>query len=261
MLVISINKVYGQNHKIPTKSSKGDFYFYYGWNQSSYSLSDIHFEGEGYNFTLFDVKALDRPSHYRFNLYFNPRTFTVPQYNFRIGYFLSNCLSISIGVDHMKYVVTNGQYVNITGSTKDINSTETHYYSNETIIISEDLLQYEHTDGLNYINMDIRFNKTLFSIGHLSVITNYGGGFGFLLPKTNAKILGRARHDDFHLSGLGVNLLGALNIQFYNHFFVQTEVKGGYINMPFIRTTNDTSDQASQSFWFSQLALVFGAKF
>ena len=243
------------------KGNKGDFYLYYGWNASSYSNSDISFNGEGYDFTLFDVVALDRPSKFRFGLYFNPKTFTIPQYNFRVGYYITNRISLSIGVDHMKYVVTNGQSVNITGSTKDLNSTETFNYGNEPIVIDNDFLQFEHTDGLNYVNTDVRLSQDLFAIGNVTFVGDIGGGIGFLLPRTNTQILGRERHDDFHLSGFGINGLAAMDIKFYDRFFIKTEIKGGYINMPDIRTTSDSIDRASQSFWFSQLALVFGVKF
>ncbi|HCV49866.1 MAG TPA: hypothetical protein DGP89_00855, partial [Saprospirales bacterium] len=84
---------------------------------------------------------------------------------------------------------------------------------------------------------------------------------GFLLPKTNAQILGRARHDDFNIAGIGLNALVAIDIKFFDLIFLKTEVKGGHINMPNIRTTAESIDKASQSFWFSELTFVFGAKF
>ena len=262
LLITSLSLLYSQEIiKIPKKGSKGDFYIYYGWNTSIYGNSDISFSGEDYDFTLYDVVAKDRPSKYRANLYFNPKTFSVPQYNFRIGYFVTDRIIISFGVDHMKYVVTNGQYVNITGTTKNLNSVETFTFSNEPIIITEDFLQYEHTDGLNYIHSDIRLSHDLFAIGHLSFVSDIGGGIGFLLPKTNAQILGRARHDDFNIAGIGLNALVAIDIKFFDLIFLKTEVKGGHINMPNIRTTSESIDKASQSFWFSELTFVFGAKF
>jgi hypothetical protein len=39
---------------------------------------------------------------------------TIPQTNFRIGYFINDHYSIALGVDHMKYVAQN-QVANITG--------------------------------------------------------------------------------------------------------------------------------------------------
>ena len=40
--------------------NKGKLYFYWGWNKSQYSYSDITFKGDDYNFTLYDVAAKDR---------------------------------------------------------------------------------------------------------------------------------------------------------------------------------------------------------
>ena len=261
LLITSLSVLYCQDIIESSKGDKGDFYVYYGWNTSIYSNSDISFSGDDYDFTIYDVVAKDRPSKYRANLYFNPKTFSVPQYNFRIGYFITDRISVSLGVDHMKYVVTNGQSVNISGTTKDLNSPEIFNYGNEPITITEDFLQYEHTDGLNYIHSDVRLSQKLFAIGHLSFVGDIGCGIGFLLPKTNAQILGRARHDDFNVAGIGLNALGAIDIKFFDLFFLKTEVKGGYINMPNIRTTAESIDKASQSFWFSELTFVFGAQF
>ena len=34
------------------ESNKGKIFVYWGWNQSAYTQSDIHFKGDEYNFTL-----------------------------------------------------------------------------------------------------------------------------------------------------------------------------------------------------------------
>ena len=81
------------------------------------------------------------------------------------------------------------------------------------------------------------------------------------MPKTNSTLLNNERHDDFHLAGYGISAVVAINISFYEVFFIQSELKGGYINMPDIRTTMDKADRASQSFLFSQLNMVFGVSF
>jgi len=52
-----------------------------------------------------------------------------------------------------------------------------------------------------------------------------------------------------------------VNVTFWDHFFIQSEFKGGFINMPDIRTTNNPSDRASQNFWFTQWNWVFGYAF
>jgi hypothetical protein len=49
--------------------------------------------------------------------------------------------------------------------------------------------------------------------------------------KTNATLLGKERYDDFHVSGYGTSLKAGLNLTFFKHFYIQGELKGGYINM------------------------------
>lgn len=81
------------------------------------------------------------------------------------------------------------------------------------------------------------------------------------MPKTNTTLLNNERYDEFHLSGYGINATVGINVSFFNYFFVQTELKGGYINMPDIRTTQSPLDNASQDFFFAQLNIVFGVSF
>ena len=88
-----------------------------------------------------------------------------------------------------------------------------------------------------------------------------GIGTGILYPKTNATLLGKERHDDFHVSGFGVSAKVGLNLTFFKYFFIEAEMKGGYINMNDIRTTKDPSVKASQHFLFLQRIIAFGGIF
>src|SRR5699024_2396202 len=113
------------------------------------------------------------------------------------------------------------------------------------------------TNGLNYINVQVERYDDLGTLlgGHWDMdvfqINLYEGlGFGALVPKTNATILNLPRHDKFHLSGFGIHAQEGLNFTFFKHFFVQAELKEGYIDMPDIRTTYSASDKASQHFFF-----------
>ena len=78
-----------------------------------------------------------------------------------------------------------------------------------------------------------------------------GFGLGALLPKTNTTLLGNAQYDEFHLAGYGI----------FEYFFIQSELNGGYINMPYIRTTMYKSDRAAEHFLFAQLNFLIGANF
>ncbi|MBL0024048.1 MAG: hypothetical protein IPO98_03060 [Saprospiraceae bacterium] len=243
------------------KNNVGKFYLYWGWNQENYSNSDISFEGADYNFTLDNVNANDRQTKFGFDAYLNPTNATIPQYNFRFGYFLTNNYNISIGIDHMKYVVKQDQTVKISVR---IDGKDTEYqgnYLNEDIVLKENFLVFEHTDGLNYVNTDIRRVDELLKIGLIDISVKEGFGLGVLVPRTDATVLGREKHDKFHVSGYGFNIMFGVNIKFFNHFFIQSEYKAGFINMQNIKTGFSELDKAQQNFYFGQYNILFGYQF
>ena len=88
-----------------------------------------------------------------------------------------------------------------------------------------------------------------------------GFGAGILYPKTDTTLLGKERHDDYHISGYGLSAGLGLNITFLKHFFIQADLKGGYINMPNLKTSLSAADSASQSFYFLQNNILIGGKF
>ncbi len=263
LFTLSIN---AQDDKVKKVTNKGKFFVYWGWNWASYSDSDIHFKGNNYDFTLQNVKATDRPTKFSFRDYFNPGRVTIPQTNFRIGYFFKENYTISIGVDHMKYVMVPDQNVKIDGTINVGNPKYDGVYNNSDINLASDFLRFEHTDGLNYVNVQLyRFDDISKWFGleleNLQINLTEGVGVGVLVPRTNTTLLNNERHDDFHFSGYGASVGGGLNITFLKHFFIQADIKGGYIYMPNVRTTVNASDTASQGFYFFQNNILIGGKF
>ena len=120
---------------------------------------------------------------------------------------------------------------------------------------------------MNYLNLEIaRVDdiSKLFRIKNTDIFqinVTEAAGSGILYPKTNATVLGSQRHDEFHISGYGVSAKAGLSFTFFKHFFIQTELKGGYINMYDIRTTQFTSDSAEQEFWFLERVIALGGIF
>lgn len=237
--------------------SKNSFYVYWGWNRSWFSSSDITFTGENYNFTLENVDASDRPTKFS-KTYFYPKTLTIPQFNFKVGFAFKDNYDISIGTDHMKYVMETNQTAQINGIIDIPGSPFNGEYAGEKFVITEDFLRFEHTDGLNYINIELRHNRHLFNRSKWNFHLKEGIGFGGLYPRTNATLLGKERHDEFHWSGYGVAAITGLNITRGKGFFIQPEFKAGFINLTDIRTTKSEADRAQQKFFFSQLNIVFG---
>jgi len=254
-----------------TAHNKGKFFVSWGGNRESYSKSDVTFRGKDYEFTVHNMSAHDKPKGWHVD-YVNPSRMTIPQTNLRLGYFINDHYSVAIGVDHMKYVMTQNQIANVTGEINlpltDAGSIHNGSYNNIPIdFTDETFLTYEHTDGLNYVNTEVsRFDDVskwfrLPNTDKVQINLTEGLGGGILYPKTNTKLLGKDRHDDFHISGYGVSAKAGINVTFFKHFYVQGELKGGYINMQDIKTTAGNDDSAFQDFFFFQRIIAFGGIF
>ena len=135
-----------------TAHNKGKFFISWGGNREVYSKSDVTFSGSNYNFTIQDMVAHDKPKGWHID-YINPGRMTIPQTNLRMGYFINDHYSVAIGVDHMKYVMTQNQIANVTG-TIGAGLPFSGTYTNTPTVMSESFLMFEHTDGLNYVNTE-----------------------------------------------------------------------------------------------------------
>ena len=274
-MLLAMSCSYAQDSNIPqakyTAHNKGKFFVSWGGNRETYSTSSIRYTGTNYDFTVQNATGHDKPKGWHID-YINPSKITIPQTNFKMGYFFADQYSISIGVDHMKYVMTQNQTALITGTVNlpasELGSAYNGIYVNEPIDFTDGtFLQFEHTDGLNYIHTEIaRFAdiSNWFGIRNTDKIQiNFteGLGAGLLYPKTNTTLLGKARHDNFHFSGYGVSAKAGLNVTFLKHFYVQGEFKYGYINMNDIRTTQNAADKASQHFTFFERIVAVGGIF
>ena len=259
---------------------KGELFFYWGYNRSAYTKSDIHFKGDRYDFTITDIAAKDEQEPFS-STYYKPNTFTVPQYNYRLGYYINNETFISIGEDHMKYSI-NKQTTHLTGKidSDDNNGNNIGDYNNTEILVGEDggedapsvidslkrgfVSEFEHCDGLNDVTIEIgRIEQVWISKNSkhgLGVLGSIGGGLE--IPDTHADVLGYfPKHDTggktYHLAGYSCSAVIGLEFTFYKNFFLQTRLKGGYINMPDINTTAD-GGKASQHFNFVESMTVAG---
>jgi hypothetical protein len=271
-----------------TAHNKGKFFISWGGNRESYTDSDVNFRGKDYNFTVENMAAHDKPKGWHVD-YINPANMTIPQTNFRMGYFISDHYSVAVGWDHMKYVMTQNQTANVNGYINlPVDQSGSYYngvYNNRPVDMSQNgaqeggfekgstqagipaFLMYEHTDGLNYVNTEVSRHDDISKLFKLpntdkvQINLTEGLGAGLLYPKTNATVLGKQRHDDFHVSGYGLSAKAGINFTFFKYFYIQGELKGGYINMQDIRTTASNDDKASQDFFFFQRIIAFGGIF
>ena len=255
----SLNHVHEVEYVKPT-FSKGAMFVYWGWNRAAFTKSDIHFKGANYDFTLENVVAHDRPSELSLD-YINPGTVSIPQFNFRLGYFIKDNLALVIAQDHMKYVMDQDQTVDFKGNISDpvyaamVNNGKVN-------LVDEKFLTFEHTDGLNYINLGLEKYKALYTSKNIDIAWSFGAGTGVLFPRSNVKLFANERSDRFHVAGIGADARTNINFIFWNHWMARVEAKAGYINMWDVKTTlNNSPDKAKQNFAFAQINFGIGYTF
>ncbi|MCB9263098.1 MAG: hypothetical protein H6607_12050 [Flavobacteriales bacterium] len=242
---------------------KGKFYAHWGWNEDWYTKSDIRLHGSDYDFTLYDVKANDRQTPFSWASYFLINQISIPQTNLDLGYYFKENYSISAGFDHMKYVMPQDQTVAITGNISRAGSEYSGIYNNDSIQLTREFLRYEHTNGLNYVFLEINRHDQWLNLfnSNLKIGTSMGISPALLRPRTDVWFLRTHGPNVFHNAGYGINAKLGLNVILWKHFNLTTEIKGGYINMPNIRATADKEDLAQQHFGFLQANFLIGGTF
>lgn len=251
-------------------SRKGDFFVTWGYNHSWYDKSDINFKGPGYDFTLKNVVAHDRQTDLSWN-YLKPSLITIPQFNFHFGYFIKDNYSISLGWDHMKYVMDIPQRVQIEGYIDPTISNPgvptgsyAGKYNGQYINVGPDMLRFEHTDGLNYASVELeRYDDIWVPRSQRTSLTMETGiGVGAVVPRSEVYLFETGENNYWNLAGYGVSAKLGFKLYITKGLYLQNSTKVGYINLSKIHTTgrNDI-DGASQKIKYVENYTVLGYQF
>ncbi|NOQ75839.1 MAG: hypothetical protein GQ574_27790 [Crocinitomix sp.] len=258
---------FGQNYSFKKKfgTQKNAVYFYWGYNRSLYSKSDVNFYGPDYNITVKDLQASDRPSR-NFATYVNLSTISVPQFNVRFGWYYKHRWDVSIGYDHMKYVMKKNQNLYINGDAGTTTTSQlsgTYTDATGLIPIREQDLHYENTNGLNYISIQLSNTAPLYKTKNrkFAIQRRAGMGAGPIVTQTDFEWDGVAYHTNFGFSGYGISAHGGLRFDFFNRFFLASNWSGGFIHLPKNRTAPNDELFAKQKFVYGQWELLGGVLF
>jgi hypothetical protein len=246
-----------------TDGDRGKVFMHWGYNRAWYSTSDIHFTGTGYDFTLHDVVAQDRPEPFG-KAYFNISYIWIPQYNYRVGWYMRDRWSLSLGLDHMKYVMALDQTVTMEGHTSASQPLENPGVDGvRDVALTSDILTYEHSDGLNLLSIDLDHYDGIWasSSGKFRLRIYEGVHAGPVIPRSDVRLFGTGMNNRFNVAGFGVGAQVGLHFNFFKHFYIRNALKAGWIDLPNVLTTGTAEDRADQRLWFVQHAIVFGAQF
>src|SRR6186713_2451522 len=130
-----------------TKKASGRQYFFsWGYNGDNYTKSDMQFSQPslGNDFTLHGVQARDSKA---WTELFQHGLF-VPQYNMRLGVFLNEKWGVELALDHIKWIVKDGQAVRMTGTRNGASV-------DADITLTPDVLEYQLNNGANPIFINL----------------------------------------------------------------------------------------------------------
>lgn len=244
--------------------TKHNWFINWGYNRTQYLPSTIHFTGPGYNFKLREVKGKDMPETFSFNDYFNPANITIPQFSFFVGRVFDNGFQISLGWDHLKYRMDNGQIGIIDGViSEEANPAFKGVYNNKQLLLDRSFMQFEHSDGLNYIRINGDYFHTISRSKNnkFSIEIGAGAGIGPVLTWTDWTFAGTRYINKPHISGFAISLNQGLRFNMMNRFYLQPEIRTGYANLFNIQQNAGFSDRAQQKIGFVEFSVVGGYRF
>ncbi len=258
---------FAQQEELALKSNsdfkQGQIFVTWGYNRSYYNESDIRFNGDGFNFTLYDVKAEDLPEPFDPKVYFGPTQFTIPQFNFRAGYYFKKNTAISLGWDHMKYHIISTQLLEIDGYIDEQKYPSEEYagtYHHDYILYTPRLMNYHHSDGFNFVRAAIEQRVPIWQSRNKRHVLALNGvvSLGAMLPWTDFTFLGVNHRNKLHFAGYGASLHAGFRYEFFNHFFIQGHAQCGWSNLTDILLEDNLPSRASQKISFLERSWAFG---
>ena len=244
------------------QTDKGGFYLYWGYNRSAYTKSDLNLRGQGYDFTMKDMIATDNPEKFS-SAYFDIEKITIPQFNLRMGYFFKDKWALTVGYDHMKYLMAHPQDVIIDGYVEPgVSDLWSGQYDNQLSPTSYDDIHYENSDGLNYIRFELARYFDLLSLGQndwFRIRAQAAVSTGIILSFNDLNFANEFTRKTISVSGYGVSLHPGLRFEFFNHIFLQTNAAAGFLHQVRVRNRpDDKSAIAKQKFGYVASEIVLG---
>ncbi len=203
-------------------------YLQWGYNTEWYTKSNIHFNtmvnGVDHNFTIYKAKAHDRSD--LDGIVKKPLEVSVPQYNYRIGFYLNkkHTKAIELNYDHSKYIVYDNQVVRARG-----NIGNTYFDKDTSFTFNE--LHFEHTNGANFYQVNYVQQYELKRNAKRPVFTAlWKAGAGILIPKTDIRLSNKRVDNRFIIAGYCFGVEAGARWYMSRSLFFEGTGKTGFAN-------------------------------
>jgi len=222
-------------------NGKGTLFTSWGYHRSAYTNTDLHLIGNGYDFTLENSEGSDNQSKLGSGDY-GIQSLSIPQYNFKVGYYFMKKWSISLGIDHMKYIYGDRNEVKVTGNVtypiQDVYLgtstpfTNMYQYSQDATT-DRSVFHYQNSKGLNYINAELAFAQKLHVFdkkGNFILTSTAGLGVGILQSHTTLLFNNVQGPTTQSISGYGLSAFGGLRLEFFKRAYLYSDLSFGFLH-------------------------------
>ena len=225
MILIAQAGAYAQREVKTKKHRNGSFYFSWGYNEEWYTSSTVHVEQSalGNSYDLLHMRAQD---HKGWNDGILNKAITIPQYNYRIGYYFNakQDLGVEINFDHTKYLLSDGQVMQISGK---INNQQVNKY----MMFSQDSgFYYFLNNGANFLLFNIVRRTGLYSAKnnnlHIDLISK--AGIGPVIPHVQNMLFGQINQQGFQMGGWNIGQENVIRATFMKYAFIEISEKVDY---------------------------------
>src|ERR1035437_10075446 len=216
------------------------FYFSWGYNGDRYTRTDIHIVQPSFNndYTFSNIKAQD---HKGWDEQFFEKPITVPQYNYRIGWWFNEekNLGFEINFDHTKFIVTQGQEAHMTGT---LNGKSV----DRTINFSTPGFSYFLNNGANFFCLNIvkRLKLVENKKGSLRLDLLGKAGAGPVVPHVQDILFGESNHPHFQIGGWDAGIEAGIKFTFFKYVYLEYTNKLDYARYSGLRVYFGTANQA-----------------
>ncbi len=233
-------------------------YIQWGYNSETYTRSTIHFKmSNGNNFKLHGVAAHDKADFDA--IYKKPTEISIPQYNYRIGFYLNrkHTKALEVNFDHTKYVVTDGQKARVTGMI------DGQYVDGDSILNPTTFLHFEHTDGANWLHFNYVSQHILLLTASRSrplFTAVWKAGAGINIPRSDFTWKGSRLNNDFHIAGYNISAEAGIRLYVFPRLFCELTGKTGYVKyINALANTNEMKgNRVTHSFGYLESIFTLG---
>jgi hypothetical protein len=214
-------------------------YAAWGYNAEWYSGSTIKINQPtlGNNYELKNISGND---YVGWDKLFQHQL-TVPQYNYRLGWFFKKhkTWGFEVSFDHTKYQLTIGQDAHWVG-------TVNNRHIDTSIYIQDQYFHWKLNNGANFFcfNMMKRFYITGTKNGKIKLFNIYKFGAGPTVPHVENVLMGMANIPHFQPGGWNVGFEANYRVEIYDFFYLDIAQKLDYARYFDLRVYYGTAKQA-----------------